>query len=280
MKSTQEDRKNWVIQLNNALELERKVIGIKFIYTKEEFDKANAQKLLKRIPYCVMVKAATTGACIKATKENFGCPDGAISLGLYEPLTEGFEHREPDFFVSGRRYAEPGVYKDMETAQKTMANIIILDKKVYGMVLKPLECFEDDPDTVMIFANTYNMMRLIQGYSYEYGTFSNYRMAGNQAICSESTAYPLTHDCINVSMLCSGTRQNSKWSDGELSMGMPYHMFPKVLNGVYQTINPLVRDEVKAKIEKRMKETGQEIIDVKYGTNYDLGIYTYGEKTV
>ncbi len=63
-------------------------------------------------------------------------------------------------------------------------------------------------------------------------------------------------------------------------MGMPYHMFPKVLNGLYQTINPLVRDEVKARIEKNMKDTNQEIIKIVYGTNYDSGIYRFGEKGV
>ncbi|MCI8319584.1 MAG: DUF169 domain-containing protein [Dorea sp.] len=278
--TSKKDREDWIVQLNNALELERHVVGVKFLYTKEEFEKADVNQLKSFLPYCVMVKSAASGASLKASKENFGCPDGAVSLGIYEPLKEGFEDREPDYFVSGKRYAEPGVYKDLETSQKTMEHIVILKKKAYGILLRPLEKFEEEPDVVILIADTYNMMRLVQGYSYEYGTFNNYRLAGNQAICSESTAYPFVNNNINISLLCSGTRQNSKWKDSELAMGMPYHMFPKVLNGLYQTINPLVRDEVKARIEKNMKDTNQEIIKIVYGTNYDSGIYRFGEKGV
>lgn len=273
-----ETNKKMVVQINNALELKRHVVGIKFLYSKEDFDAAEAKQIQKKLPYCVMVKSAAAGSLFKVDKHNFGCPDGAVSLGLYNELTEGFEDREPDFFISGKRYAEPGVYKDLATAQKTMANIVILKKKPHGLMLGPLEKFEDDPDVVIIVADTYNMMRLIQGYSYEYGTFSNFRMAGNQAICSECTAYPLVNNNVNVSMLCSGTRQNSSWTASEVAMGMPYEMFPKVLNGVYQTINPLVRDEQKKIIEDNMKKTNEVIIDIEYGTNYDLGIYTFGEK--
>ena len=273
-----EVRKNLVQQLNNALRLDRRIVGVKLLYTKDKFDAADVKQLVSFLPYCVMVKSAASGASLKAGKANFGCPDGAISLGIYDPIQEGFEEKEPEYFISGKRYAEPGVYKDLATSQKTMDNIVILKEKVYGVMLRPLEQFDEDPDVVIIVANPFNMMRLVQGYSYEYGTFSNYRMAGNQAICSESTAYPLVNNDINVSLLCSGTRQNSRWKDSDMSMGMPYSKFAPVVNGVYQTINPLVRDKDKARIEANMKATNQEIIKIEYGTNYDSGIYRFGAK--
>ncbi len=272
------DKTDLVQQLNNALVLDRKIIGVKFLYTKDQFDAADAKKLVSYLPYCVMVKSAASGASLKAGKENFGCPDGAISLGVYDPLNDGFPDKETGYFVSGKRYSEPGVYKDLATSKKTMNHIVILREKIHGVMLKPLEEFDEDPDFVIIIANPFNMMRLVQGYSYEYGTFSNYRLAGNQAICSESTAYPFINNDINVSLLCSGTRQNSKWKDSDMSMGMPYSKFAPVVNGVYQTINPLVRDKDKARIEANMKATNQEIIKIEYGTNYDSGIYRFGAK--
>ena len=267
-----------VIQVNNALELDRKIIGIKLFDSKKDYEAAEAQQLKGKIPYCVMVKSAMEGASIKAKKENFGCPDGAVTLGIYDPMTEGYPRTEPGYFVSGKRYADPGVYKDLETAQKVMDKIIILEDRKYGVMLKPLELYDEEPDTVMIVGDTYNTMRLIQGYTYEYGTFDNFRIAGNQAICSESTAYPLVNDNINMSVLCTGTRTNSEWKKSDLSLGMPYHMFKKVVNGLYQTINPLVRDVDKKKIEENMKKTNQEIIEIEYGQNYDSEIYTFGEE--
>ncbi len=273
---SQKKRKDLVQQLNNALILERRIVGVKFLYSKKKFDAADAKQLAHFLPYCVMVKSAASGASLKASKENFGCPDGAISLGIYDPIKDGFEDKEPGFFISGKRYSEPGVYKDLATSKKTMRNIVILKKRAYGIMLKPLEEFAENPDVVIIISNPFNMMRLVQGYSYEYGTFSKYRLAGNQAICSESTAYPLINNDINVSLLCSGTRQNSKWQDSEMSMGMPYGKFAPIVNGLYQTINPLVRDEDKARIEANMKATNQEIIKIEYGENYDSGIYRFG----
>lgn len=273
---SKKERTNLIQQLNNALILDRRIVGVKFLYTKEKFDIADVKQLVSFLPYCVMVKSAASGASLKAGKENFGCPDGAISLGVYDPLKDGFSDKEPEYFISGKRYAEPGVYKDLATSKKTMNNIVILKERVYGIMLRPLEEFAEDPDVVIIVTNPFNMMRLVQGYSYEYGTFSNYRLAGNQAICSESTAYPLVNNDINISLLCSGTRQNSKWKDSDMSIGMPYSKFAPVVNGVYQTINPLVRDEDKARIETNMKATNQEIIKIEYGTNYDSGIYRFG----
>lgn len=80
--TSKKDREDWIVQLNNALELERHVVGVKFLYTKEEFEKADVNQLKSFLPYCVMVKSAASGASLKASKENFGCPDGAVSLGF------------------------------------------------------------------------------------------------------------------------------------------------------------------------------------------------------
>jgi uncharacterized protein (DUF169 family) len=273
----QERRKILVRQLNNALELERKVIGVKFLYTEKEFEKADAAALKGFLPYCVMVKAACSGGCFKASNANFGCYGASISLNVMD-IKDAFPEKGPEYYTCGMHYYNDfHVYKDLETARKTVQNVVICRRKAYGVMLKPLEKFTVDPDVVIIVSDSYNMMRLIQGYNYEFGTFSSYRIAGMQAICSETTAYPFENDSINISMLCAGTRQNSKWDRNEISMGIPYGKFEAVVNGVYKTINPLERDSDKKRIDANMKRTNQPVIDIEYGKNYDTGCYRFGK---
>lgn len=266
------------LQLNNALELKRHIVGVKFLYTEEEFENADAMALTGYLPYCVMVKSASLGKCIKATRYEFGCGGASLSLHAFDADTELYADKEPGYFSSGKSYYEGlRIYKTIDSARKTAEGITICKKKIYGVMLKPIEEYKNDPDVVIIITTPYNMMRLVQGYNYEYGTNCNFKMGGNQAICSETTAYPFENDDINISVLCSGTRMNSSWGRDELSMGIPYHKFPLIVNGVYQTINMLERDPDKKRIEENMEKTGQKIINIKYGQNYDTGSYRFGK---
>lgn len=272
-----EEKQKLVVQLNNALELKRHIVGVKFFYTEEEFARASAKKLGGYLPYCVMVKSASLGHSLKATRYEFGCAGGALALHAFD-AAELYPDKEADYFRSGKSYFERlKIYKTLDSARKTAQAITILAKKIYGVMLKPLEQYEEDPDVVIIITVPYNIMRLVQGYNYEYGTNCHFKMGGNQAICSETTAYPFESDDINISVLCSGTRGLAKWGQDELSMGIPYHKFPKIVHGVYQTINMLERDPDKKRIEENMAKTNEKIIDIVYGLNYDTGAYKFGK---
>lgn len=272
-----EQNKKLVLQLNNALDLKRHIVGVKFLYTKEEFEEASAKKLEGYLPYCVMVSSASRGHSIKATRYEFGCYGGATALHAFD-LDEIYAGKEPDYFTSGKSYFEGlKIYKTIDSARKTAQAITILEKKIYGVMLKPLKEYAEDPDVVIIVTVPYNIMRLVQGYNYEYGTNCNYKMGGNQAICSETTAYPFESGDINISVLCSGTRMIAKWGRDELSMGIPYHKFSNIVNGVYQTVNMLERDPDKKRIEENMVKTNEKVIDIVYGINYDTGAYKFGK---
>ena len=57
-------------------------------------------------------------------------------------------------------------------------------------MVRPLEDFTEAPDVVIIVSYPRNIMRLIQGYTYHFGTAQGIKMVGNQAICAEATAHP------------------------------------------------------------------------------------------
>ena len=270
-------REDLVTQLNNALELDRRIVGVKLLYTEEAYNYAKAPPLSGYLPYCTMVKAACSGGAFKATDANFGCTGASVVLHTVD-LEEHFAETGVEYYKSGREALERfHTYKNLEAAKKMVSNLVVLDEKAYGVMLQPLECFEEDPDVVIIIADSYNTMRIIQGYSYEYGTFSNFRFAGMQALCSETTSYPFKNQDINISMLCAGTRQNCKWKRDEISIGIPYNRFAAIVNGVNMTINPLERDGDKKRIEENMNRTDKKIIDIEYGKNYDTDCYLFGK---
>ena len=273
-----EKRIELVQQFYNAIELKRQAVGFKFLYSKEEFDEADAKALTGCLPYCVMVKAAASGGCLKATKECFGCYGGAVALGVSDPDKDVYPDKEPGYYTSGKPgFLDMKIYNSLEIAKKSAEAIVICKKRAYGVMLKPLDKLTVDPDIVIIVTNAFNAMRIIQGYSYEFGTYSQFRMAGNQAMCSELTAYPFTTNEINVTLMCSGTRQNSHWEKDELGIGLPFSKFEALVHGIYSTINPLERDDEKRRIEKNMKETKLENIQIEYGKNYDTGCYQFGK---
>ncbi len=248
-----------VIKLNCSLELERKVVGIKILFSKEEFEDADAKHIINKMNYCVMVKVAMGGTALKATGDDLACIAGGRALGLIDI---------DDFHRSGQNGRNLGIYHDMTTSKNTRDRMSYCTHRAYGIMVKPLEEYTNEPDTVLIVTNPYNVMRILQGYSYFYGMHSNYQMVGNQAICSEATALPYMSNNINVSMLCIGTRHKAGWKDSELVVGIPFNRFETISQGVMNTINIMDNNKKKEYIQKKLTENNIDELKIKYNYNY------------
>lgn len=248
-----------ILKLNCALELERKIVGIQFLHSEENYALAEAKQLPNKMNYCVMVKLAMRGMALKAKEDDLACFAGARALGLKEV---------DDFHRSGQGGKKLGLYHDMSTSKKARDGMSYCDHQAYGIMVKPLEEFVNEPDVIMIVSNPYNIMRIVQGYSYYYGMQSSFKMTGNQAICSESTAFPYLSNDINVSMLCIGTRHKAGWNDNELSVAFPFNRFYKISDGVMSTLNIMDNNHKKEIIEKKLNENGINDFEIKYNYNY------------
>lgn len=256
---------NHVLELNSYLKLERKVVGIKFLFNENEFKRSDARQLTHLMSYCTMIRNATRGESIKATLDNFACSSGAKALGLLDVTNDD---------LSGKRRLGHGTYKDLTICRSVSKDMVYCKQKIYAVSVMPLEEFKDEqPDIVIIVTNAFNSMRISQGYGYHYGQLKDIKFVGMQAICQECTSYPHEMNDINISMLCSGTRMLCQWKDYELAIGMPYNMFPVILDGVKNTVNPLERDNNKVEIKNRMDMNGVEGLEIILGKNYDDGLY-------
>ena len=256
--------KSAVTKANCALKLDRKIVGVKFLFTQEEFNSAEAKKLEVKMPYCVMVKLGMGGRAVKATLDNFGCLSSARALGILEV---------EELVSSGRHYRKSGLYQDLITSKNVFNNMTMCKHKAYGIMIKPVEEYEEAPDVVLIITKPYNAMRIIQGYTHIYGCNTAFKMVGNQAVCSECTAYPFESNNINVSLLCSGTRFMGGWDDEEMGIGIPFNRFISVIEGVYATLNPTEPNKKKSEIESRLKEQDSIDLEMEYDKNYYTGLY-------
>lgn len=253
---------------HSLLNLERNLIGVRFLQNEEDYKKCDGQAVPHKMPYCVMTKSASAGHNIKVKEENFGCKASARALGFIKPEKS---------FLEGDDGFRFGIYKDLETAKCSSNNITLCNKKAYGMQLAPLNMFMDDPDVIICFTNPYGAMRLVQAHCYSFGNKTDFKMGGLQAMCSESTAYPYMTKNMNISMLCAGTRNLCKWKEEELALGIPYSKFESILTGLLQTVNPLERDSKKQEIQEKLSAVGEEPIEIIFGKNYDDNLYEFGK---
>jgi uncharacterized protein (DUF169 family) len=249
--------------INCALKLERRITGVKFLFDEAEYNSADAKKITGKIPYCVMVKAAMSGNGTKAAAENFGCNGAAKALGVVEP---------GEISLSGRFYNSLGLYRDLTISKNVQGRTTFCSHKIYGVMVKPVEQFNVEPDIILIAADSYNAMRIIQGFTYSYGFNTAFKISGNQAVCSECTAFPFESNNINVSLLCSGTRFKAGWNDSELMIGFPYNRFQLIADGVLSTLDPVEPNEKKSEIKQRFNNTDLEPPEITFNRNYYTGL--------
>lgn len=245
------------------LELERKIVGVKLAKSKEEYQRFEAKEITSPLAYCVAVKSAMMGHAIKFTKENSGFGGSTRALGLVAP-SEGF--------YDGTEGCKLGLYENKKIAAAVSGKMKLCPAETYGIIVKPLELFEEEPNLVLMVSNSKNVMRIIQGYTYVFGMKPNFNLTGNQAVCVECSSYPLMTDDINISLFCSGTRFHAKWKDTEVAVGMPFHIFSKVVEGIRLTVNAVETDQRKIEIIRELEKLNYDGNDIILNHTYYLDL--------
>lgn len=262
------DLKNASKWLDVLLNLRRKAVGIKFLLTKTEYLAFEAHENSHRMSYCTMVKRAGDGICQKVHAGHQACPGGSMALGFQEVSQE---------VISGKRRLGYETYKNLCIAHKVSKNMAYCDHKTYGLAVMPLEAFEKEPDVVIVVCDPYNAMRIVQGYAYHNGHASSIKLSGMQAICQECTSFPYENDQLNISLMCTGTRMLAGWAKDEMAIGMPYHLFPQIVDGIKNTVNPLERNQGKKIIAEKMDLAGLSgELSIHFNHNYDDNAYIGG----
>ncbi len=225
----QEDVNAHSAHLTDELSLKRSPVGVKLLYTAEEYDASQTPEVRGCLPYCVMVRLASEGKGSRSRLEHHKCDGGTTALAL-EQSTERIEN--------GSEYFSYNLYATPAAARRHRSQIHSLHAqlpKTYGVIVQPLDAFTSTPDVVIIVADPYQVMRLVQGYSYETGIKPVIDLGAMQGMCSECTAYPFLSGSMNVSVLCPSTRMLCGWEHSDMAVGIPFEQYRRIVSGVMAT---------------------------------------------
>ena len=226
---------------SNYLQLNERIIGITFINAPEAFDACDFGDVKGSLYYCYMVKLASQGKELKATVGQFACETASKILGLepYYSDADGVKGWEAIHIFNSNKLAA-------EKHNQLKQSLI----HPYGVGVAPLGSYSDMPDVVMVIANPYQAMRLLQGYHYFSSQNKSISMSGMCGVCYESTVLPFIQSDLNISMLCSGTRFVCKWREDSLIVSFPGNLLKPILDGIIKTADPCELDSKKELINK------------------------------
>lgn len=249
------------------LNLQRNIIGVKFVDFQHEFDALELPTPAKNGPLCYLLREAMEGNMFKAADGNVTCEYARYALGI----------SKPDITISeGRSYHYSGLYESKGVAREIVSSMKYLSHEIYGIVVGPLELMEDADIVIMVdYAET--IMRVMQGYAYKFGSPKNLNFFGNQAACGDLVSKPYSNNDINVSLMCRGMRANGRFEKGEIGVAVPIGIFDALVEGVVATANPVSSPTEKKRIVSALDNDDISIeFDMHY--NYGIGLKEYDER--
>lgn len=249
--------------LEAALDLERRPVGVRFLFTGDEYNDCSAAEWSGCGNYCQMVQAVSVrntlrpdGVCVKASLPQLRCKSSARAFGMIDV---------PEDYANGSTPLKLGLYADLASCREVYNRMGNCHQRAFGFSVMPLQAFDDvnAPHVVLIISNPYNVMRIVQGYSYSNGGCVNMSMFGNRALCTEATAYPFDKNQINVSVMCSGARFYCRWRRDEMAVGLPYGKLSSTVDGIVRTINAAEPQEDKLRISERSSRSGAAAVHIR-----------------
>lgn len=214
-------------ELNRFLRPATFPIGVKLLEDKEELK--NIYKLKrpdKKLALCQIFSYSRYYAwTMGLTEEDNICPLAEIALGFVEPY---------DIFLEG--YFFVGRYNEtLEGAKKTSE---MIPKMPYGnfeaIVSGALSRIEYDPDLVMIYGNTAQMLRIIQGALWKEGGYVQMLTFGD-AVCADIISKAYTTKEFQIAMPCLGDRRFGLAMDSDLVASIPLEIIDSVIEGLEGT---------------------------------------------
>ena len=224
-----ETQKEYMAKLKELIRPKTFPIGIKLLESSDndyvnEMD--NVRRPEEEIAICQLFSYARLyGWTILGTKEENLCPVGEVAVGF---------EKTPTSMSSGAMFF--GRYQGTLKAAKKMSETIprIEDKVFSALLAAPLDKFKKDPDLVLIYGNSAQMMRLIHGSLWKDGGRLYFGSSG-EAACADSVAQTYITQKPQIGIPCLGERRFGLVQDDEFVMGIPYSIMDDVILGLEKT---------------------------------------------
>jgi uncharacterized protein (DUF169 family) len=223
----QKSRQDAAEFISNDLRLKTLPLAVRFL--KEavfpEKTRRPASTLGKRITICQAVTMARVYQwTVGLTKEDLICVPAMITFGF----TRASDQRT----TLGKLMCDASLLKDEEAARQEPICMSFLESGEYeALLLAPLGKSAYEPDTIVIYGNPAQVMRMIQGWVYHEGK----RISGNfggKIECSEYLIAPFKNAAPRVVIPGNGDRIFSMTQDDELVFALPGNGLELLVQGL------------------------------------------------
>lgn len=206
-------------------------VAVKFLKEKAGFPEKTRQPsvvLGKRVTICQGVTMARTyGWTVGLAKEDLICVPMMIAFGFSE---------SPDPAANlAELFCEMAFASSRDSARKETASMHRLENRTYeAVVLSPLERGLYEPDTIVLYGNPAQMMRLIQAWAYVTGE----RVVGNfggKVECAEYLIAPFKTRSARAAIPGNGDRIFSMTQDDEMVFSVPGQGLKELVRGLTES---------------------------------------------
>ena len=213
--------------LNKFLRLATFPVAIKLFESPDELDTIQfLKKPEKEIALCqIFSYARYYGWTMGCTKQDNICPLADIALG-FEERSRLFE--EGAFFIGRYNFSK-------EAAKKTSASMTNIPYgKFNAIVAGALNRINYKPDLILIWGNSAQIMRIIQGYLWNKGgkismsTFCD-------GVCADTISNAIISGKLQIAFPCLGDRRFGMALDSDLIASIPFILIDEIIKGMEET---------------------------------------------
>jgi uncharacterized protein (DUF169 family) len=170
------------------------------------------------------------GKVLYFTADDMCCIIGSVAMG-FEPASSAMESGEIALKM----------YQDEEKARRFVdAAYKIPTGRFKAALVAPINQDEVtfDPDQIVIYGNTAQTDRLIQGWKWAKGERLNLDLGGEYGVCSDAIAQCYVRNRPVVAIPCWGDRLHAMALDNELILAIPGGEIDALMEGLHQTEHP------------------------------------------
>jgi uncharacterized protein (DUF169 family) len=211
--------------LRGTLRLRTTPVAVKFLKDRQEFPEKTrrpAAALGKRVALCQAVTMARLyGWTVGIAKEDLVCVPAAIAFGMSDA--------EDSAAALGKLFCGGSYSASEEIGQSEAETIFRLGKNEYqAVLLAPLARAAFEPDTVVVYGNPAQLMRLVHAWTYRTGK----RVQGNfggKVECTEYLLAPFRTGAARIAVPGTGDRVFSLTQDDEMVFSFPGTALPDLV---------------------------------------------------
>jgi len=182
-------------------------------------------RLGKKITICMGVSMARMyGWTVGLAKEDIVCVPAMISFG--------FTGAKNQVETVGKLFCEVSFSKDRETGQNEASQMsLIPSKQIQALLIAPLNKAGFEPDSVAIYGNPAQIMRLVQAWTYLTGERVT-GLFGGKVECTEYLTAPIRTGKPRVAIPGGGDRIFSMTQDDEMVFSLPASGLQSICDGL------------------------------------------------